>query len=105
MGAVVLLGLGCGAALTSPASELGAGGAGGQVSQNMSIDAGGADSGLCPNYLTMRPDGGPSYLPCCPDPVPDCSDKPDPYPGFFCTPRDAPYCSCNCQQHTWTCGC
>jgi|HubBroStandDraft_2_1064218.scaffolds.fasta_scaffold961557_1 hypothetical protein len=109
VGLVALLGLGCESSLTSPMSALGTGGAAGDGPQNMSLDAGGADSGLCRDYfyLTIGADGGtsPTYFPCCPVPAPDCSDKPDQYPGYICTPRDAPYCSCNCQQHVWSCGC
>lgn len=56
---------------------------------------------------------------CCPDSAPpDCSTKPDGYPGFGCTPNCAQYpdagfpcsgagsyCTCSCQGGSWQCGC
>jgi len=45
---------------------------------------------------------------CCPATAPDCSDKPQNYPGYSCTPDDpgdASYCSCDCQHGEWVCEC
>ena len=45
---------------------------------------------------------------CCPETAPDCSDKPDNYPGYTCTPDDpgnASYCACDCERGEWVCGC
>jgi hypothetical protein len=51
---------------------------------------------------------GHSCEACCPKPVPDCSDKPNGFPGYECTPADpgnASYCSCSCNGNTWQCAC
>jgi hypothetical protein len=42
---------------------------------------------------------------CCPDPVPDCTGKPDGYPGYHCVARDNHFCSCACNGGQWSCGC
>jgi len=82
-------------------------------------DGGGSSDELCTNLLYDTP----IKLRCCPDAVPpDCSTKPDGYPGYFCTPPcethpDAgwscsqrggvvgSYCECTCQGGSWQCGC
>ena len=53
-----------------------------------------------------------SCQPCCAETSPNCSDKPDGYPGYDCTPVVPPesedtgdWCSCSCSQAEWTCGC
>lgn len=50
--------------------------------------------------------------PCCDDANdkhPDCSGKPQGYPGFECTPHmvqnDVSYCFCSCDSEQWTCAC
>src|SRR6478609_6101064 len=45
-----------------------------------------------------------SCEPCCPTPEPECSHKPDGYPGYACTPDtsgDRAYCSCQCSGGEW----
>jgi hypothetical protein len=42
---------------------------------------------------------------CCPDPAPDCTDKPDGYPGYECVLREDQFCSCMCSRGQWWCGC
>jgi len=50
--------------------------------------------------------------PCCDnahDKDPDCTGKPEGYPGFACTPPidhgRVSYCSCSCEAEQWTCAC
>ena len=47
--------------------------------------------------------------PCCPATTPDCSDKPNGFPGYSCTPEgnsvDTAFCSCACRDGEWQCGC
>lgn len=43
--------------------------------------------------------------PCCPASPPDCSDKPDGYPGYGCSPSWGSYCSCSCNRGQWICPC
>jgi hypothetical protein len=43
-------------------------------------------------------------LPCCSDPLPDCTNKPNGYPGYSCAPG-GDYCSCQCSSGKWYCGC
>src|SRR6478609_2402163 len=43
-----------------------------------------------------------------PETAPDCSNKPENYPGYSCTPDtpdDESYCSCECQEGEWSCAC
>jgi len=40
--------------------------------------------------------------PCCPTTPPDCSDKPNGYPGYGCI---AGFCSCGCNGGEWSCAC
>jgi len=40
--------------------------------------------------------------PCCPNPTPDCSDKPNGYPGYSCF---SGFCSCSCSDGEWSCAC
>jgi hypothetical protein len=59
---------------------------------------------VCLNHLSS------SCEPCCPATPPDCSDKPDGYPGYSCTPApatptSASYCSCACNHGAWACPC
>jgi hypothetical protein len=45
---------------------------------------------------------------CCPNPTPDCSGKPNGYPGYDCspsTPDNPSYCSCSCLNGRWDCAC
>lgn len=45
---------------------------------------------------------------CCPQTAPDCSEQPDGYPGYQCTPdtrEDEAFCSCSCQRGEWQCAC
>lgn len=58
----------------------------------------------CPNAFSS------SCEPCCPAAKPDCTDKPDGYPGYNCTPapsgeEGASYCSCSCYAGDWQCLC
>ena len=47
--------------------------------------------------------------PCCETEHPDCTGKPQDYPGFDCTPpadNSGPsFCFCSCDQQQWTCAC
>jgi hypothetical protein len=50
--------------------------------------------------------------PCCDDANdkhPDCTGKPNGYPGFECTPHmvqgDITYCFCSCDGEQWNCAC
>lgn len=43
--------------------------------------------------------------PCCPDPAPDCTGKPNGYPGYACTSMPDRFCSCQCYGGKWECGC
>ena len=60
---------------------------------------GAADGGLCMNSFSGMPE------PCCPKTPPDCSTKPDGYPGYGCTPSPGSFCSCTCEGGQWLCGC
>jgi hypothetical protein len=60
-----------------------------------------ADGGL--NCQDEFSGGTPSR--CCAKTPPDCTNKPDGYPGFGCTPGKQSFCSCNCSGGTWICGC
>jgi hypothetical protein len=53
-----------------------------------------------------------SCEPCCDDAGgkhPDCTGKPQGYPGFECTPHmvgdDVTYCFCSCDTEQWICAC
>jgi len=50
-----------------------------------------------------------SCEPCCPTEPPDCTDKPNGYPGFGhdygCTQGPNSFCSCGCVSERWVCGC
>jgi hypothetical protein len=52
---------------------------------------------------------GGSCEPCCDTKPPDCTGKPQGYPGYDCTPPaedgKVSYCSCACDQEQWTCPC
>jgi hypothetical protein len=90
----------------------GGGGMGGTPSERWDARA---PEGQCLNLLYHPP----VYEPCCPDPAPpDCSDKPEGYPGFMCVPNceaypDAgypcsiggSYCTCKCSGGKWACFC
>ncbi len=67
-----------------------------------------AGTKLCPNFSSQ------DYTPCCPADPPDCTGKPNGYPGYICTPDCANYqdagqsCAqawfaCNCQNERWMC--
>jgi len=43
--------------------------------------------------------------PCCSDTPPECTGKPNGYPGYGCTPEDNSFCSCSCTSEMWTCPC
>ncbi len=49
--------------------------------------------------------------PCCAAQAPDCTDKPDGYPGYDCTPLATTdniyydYCTCSCSGGNWRCAC
>ena len=43
--------------------------------------------------------------PCCPATQPDCSDKPDGYPGYACVSTANAFCSCTCGAGMWNCAC
>jgi len=43
--------------------------------------------------------------PCCPETTPDCTNEPDGYPGYGCTPSPGSFCACTCERGQWTCGC
>lgn len=80
------------------------GGAGGAEGNG----GGGGTSSLCTDLFTR---GGPPKR-CCPQPPPDCSDKPDGFtePGVtgLCVnapPGGASSCSCQCSRGAWWCGC
>ena len=76
-----------------------------------SANAGGSSGGgptdagpLCFNLLNS------SCTPCCPNTKPDCTGKPDGYPGYACTPspssaEGSAYCSCLCASGMWQCAC
>jgi len=40
---------------------------------------------------------------CCPAEPPDCSGKPDGYPGYTCIPADNAFAACSCWQGSWEC--
>lgn len=42
---------------------------------------------------------------CCPDPPPDCTNKPNGYPGYPCVDPHNEYCSCSCGAGSWSCAC
>ena len=54
---------------------------------------------------------GGMAAPCCPKIIPDCTDKPEGYPGpnrvWRCVqgPTTESYCSCQCLYGQWSCGC
>jgi hypothetical protein len=48
--------------------------------------------------------------PCCDSKPPDCTNQPNGYPGFDCTPpasedKEVSYCSCSCDTQIWNCAC
>jgi len=43
--------------------------------------------------------------PCCPTTEPECTGKPNGYPGYRCTVENNSYCSCACASGAWNCGC
>jgi hypothetical protein len=49
--------------------------------------------------------GGVQPAVCCPEPAPDCTGKPDGYPGYFCVSKQNQFCTCNCQGGAWMCAC
>jgi len=57
------------------------------------------DAPLCFNAYSS------TCAPCCPDPAPDCTDRPDGYPGYTCTLSSGSYCSCSCNGGEWSCAC
>jgi hypothetical protein len=76
----------------------GLGGNGGSGSTN---DAGqnAAPAALCYNNFNG------TCQPCCSSNKPDCTEKPDGYPGYDCTPANGGWCSCNCEGGQWLCAC
>jgi hypothetical protein len=74
----------------------GSGGSGGGM-----LDA--AHDALPKNCIDAFGGGQPAV--CCPEPAPDCTGKPDGYPGYFCVSKENQFCSCQCQGGTWTCAC
>jgi hypothetical protein len=90
----------------------GAGGMGGAPGERRDAQT---PEGQCLNLLYQPP----KYEPCCPAPAPpDCSGKPEGYPGFMCVPNceaypDASYpcnaggsyCTCRCSCGKWACFC
>jgi len=63
---------------------------------------------LCPDWFSQV------YRPCCPATPPDCTGKPDGYPGYLCAEDCANYgatnqaCgaawfACSCSQEHWVC--
>jgi len=107
--ALVLAG-GCGQDATRGA-EGGTRGAVGGMSGAAGGDGGGPGKLQCTDLLEgPGMSSGPKR--CCPQPHPDCSDKPDGYtePGETGTcvnapPGGASYCSCECVGGAWWCGC
>lgn len=81
----------------------GKGGSGGTLVDSGIPDAASdaGDSGL--NCIDRF--GGNQPARCCPDPPPDCTSKPDGYPGYACVPPPASFCSCSCQGGMWQCAC
>jgi hypothetical protein len=49
--------------------------------------------------------GGGQPSRCCPETKPDCSTKPDGWPGYTCTPPPESFCACQCQSGQWVCAC
>lgn len=69
-------------------------------------DAGASNSGAPELPIQVCLDSfSSSCEPCCPATPPDCSDKPDGYPGYRCTVANGSYCSCQCGSGQWQCGC
>ena len=82
------------------------GGSGGTLGRSggaagISGAAGAADG---PRPGCVGPDGRIAAH-CCADTPPDCTEKPDGYPGYGCTPWGQPLCLCNCAMGKWWCGC
>jgi hypothetical protein len=113
VGLAAATGAGCGNNAIDPGGPVqGSGGTGGSAAtggttghSDAAVSYAIGDGSVCPNYFSVQPDGAPSLTRCCPDPAPDCSDEPDGFPGYACTPPTNPYCSCSCQGHVWWCGC
>lgn len=74
------------------------GGAGGEAG------AGGGDTAGPPGCYNFNAFSS-SCEPCCPTATPDCTGKPDGYPGYSCTPSANSSCSCSCGAGNWSCGC
>jgi len=81
-------------------SSGGAGGGGG-------LGSGGAVPNAAP--ATCQNAFSNSCEPCCPTEAPDCTGKPNGYPGYGhdygCTQSPNSYCSCGCLSEQWICGC
>jgi hypothetical protein len=76
--------------------------------------SGGADGGAGADGDDTPPKAGPkacydalssSCQPCCPTETPDCTGKPNGYPGYRCTQAPNSSCSCACASEAWSCGC
>jgi hypothetical protein len=85
--------------MTGGSGGMGSGGDSGSLRDGGSIIPDGDGGSLCFNAFDQMPE------PCCPEATPDCTSKPDGYPGFACTPNPGSFCSCTCEQGGWLCGC
>ncbi len=74
-----------------------------------SADGGGAsDGGAQPPPAACFNEFDHACTPCCPATQPDCTGKPDGYPGYICTPAPGngnTFCACACGGGAWQCGC
>jgi hypothetical protein len=66
---------------------------------------GGEDPGPKEVLTACHNSFGNTCEPCCPAKTPECTDKPDGYPGYACTPAPDSFCSCQCSGGHWACGC
>jgi len=74
-------------------------GAGGEAGHESGDTPPAAGPPACFNALSS------SCEPCCVTPTPDCTGKPNGYPGYRCTPEPDSFCSCACTSEAWSCGC
>jgi hypothetical protein len=68
------------------------------------VDASVPDASL-PGFDCIDDFAGGVPARCCPSPPPDCSDKPDGYPGYACVTPPHSFCSCHCRLRVWQCAC
>ncbi len=114
LGVALCLGVAaCGGAITEDAASS-AGDAGTDVDADHGEDSATSDVALDERPDAEEPDAPPAdctdpfadgaAVPCCPE-HPECSTRPDGYPGYHCVKSNDNRCSCACQGGLEWCVC